>query len=241
MNMFPEWQSRTELLIGEYGLHILSNSHVLIAGLGGVGGWAAEHLVRTGIGEITLIDSDTITESNINRQIIALHSTIGQSKVDAISNRLLDINPKLKIHTSQIFLKADRLTNQLSESRFDFVLDCIDTLSPKINLILSCLDQNIPFVSSLGSGAKTDPTKIHIADISKSYNCNLGRMLRKRLHKLDIYTGFKVVFSTEKADKNAIITEESLHKKSNTGTISYIPAIFGSMMAGYCITELLKS
>lgn len=233
------WQGRTELLIGKEGIAKLKQSHIFIAGLGGVGSWAAEHLVRAGIGEITLVDADVITESNLNRQLIALHSTIGRNKVDVMKNRLLDINPELIIHSHKVFLTKDNYEDLLSET-YDYVLDCIDTLSPKIDLITYCLENKLPLISSLGSGAKMNPTSVKLTDISKSYNCMLGRMLRKRLHKLGIYKGFKVVFSDELPRKDAVILESGLNKKSNTGTISYLPSIFGSMMAGEIIQDILK-
>lgn len=233
------WQSRTELLIGKEGIAKLKQSHIFIAGLGGVGSWAAEHLVRAGVGEITLVDADVITESNLNRQLIALHSTIGMNKVDVMRDRLLDINPQLIVHSHKLFLTKNNCEDLLSES-YDYVLDCIDTLSPKIDLITYCLENKLPLISSLGSGAKMDPTSVKLTDISKSYNCMLGRMLRKRLHKLGIYKGFKVVFSDELPRKEAVILESGLNKKSNTGTISYLPTIFGSMMAGEIIQDVLK-
>lgn len=233
------WKSRTELLIGEEGIEKLANAHVLIAGLGGVGAWAIEHIVRAGIGEITIIDADVVTASNINRQLPALHSNIGQYKADIMKERLQDINPDLIIHVHKIFLK-DEIESNIFATHFDYVLDCIDTLTPKINLIRACLDKKLPLISSLGSGAKMDHTAIRISDISKSYNCTLGRMLRKRLHKFNIYKGFKVVFSEELQKKEAVILESGQNKKSNTGTISYIPSIFGSMMAGEVIQDILE-
>ncbi len=234
-----DWQSRTKLLIGKDGVSKLNQSHIFIVGLGGVGSWAAEHLVRAGIGVITLVDADVVTESNLNRQLLALNSTIGMSKVDVMKSRLLDINPKLIIHARKEFLTEANRENLLSES-YDYVLDCIDTLTPKINLITYCLAHKLPLISSLGSGAKMDHTSVKIADISKSHNCMLGRMLRKRLHKLGIYKGFKVVFSDEPPQKEAVILETGLNKKSNAGTISYLPSIFGSMMAGEVIQDILK-
>jgi len=237
--MNTNWQSRTELLVGKEGVLKLNNSHVFIAGLGGVGSWAAEHIVRAGIGEITIVDADLISESNINRQLLALQSTIGMSKVEVMKNRLLDINPKLIVHTHEKFLSETNYESLLSES-YDYVLDCIDTLTPKINIITFCLEKKLPIISSLGSGAKMDPSAVKISDISKSYNCMLGRMLRKRLHKIGIYKGFKVVFSDELPKKDAVVLETGLNKKSNAGTISYLPSIFGSMMAGEVLQDVLK-
>ncbi|MDD2635253.1 MAG: tRNA threonylcarbamoyladenosine dehydratase [Bacteroidales bacterium] len=224
------WRERTKLLLGNESLEKLQNSRVLICGLGGVGGAAAEQLVRAGVGNLCIIDADTISESNINRQIIATHNNIGTLKTEALKERLLLINPNLNLSLKSEFLKDIMLEKILLEA-WDYVIDAIDTLSPKLELIRVCYKNNIPFVSSMGAGGKTDPTCINIADISKSYNCNLARIIRKRLHQIGIYKGFTVVFSTQKTDKNAIIEEESQNKKSNVGTISYMPTIFGCMCA----------
>ncbi|MEA1874780.1 MAG: tRNA threonylcarbamoyladenosine dehydratase [Bacteroidota bacterium] len=237
--MNTNWQNRTELLIGKESVLKLNQTHIFIAGLGGVGSWAAEHLIRAGIGEITIVDADIITESNLNRQLLALHSTVGMNKVDVMKRRLTDINPNLIVHAQKEFLSETNREKLLSGT-YDYVLDCIDTLTPKINIITFCLEKELPLISSLGSGAKMDPLAVKISDISKSHNCMLGRMLRKRLHKLGIYKGFKVVFSDELPNKEAVILEKGLNKKSNAGTISYLPAIFGSMMAGEVIQNILK-
>ncbi len=234
------WKERTQKLIGENACKSLENAHVLIVGLGGVGSWAAEHIVRSGVGEISIVDADIISTSNINRQLPALHSTIGKYKTEVLKERFLDINPDLNIHTHTIFLKEETREQVFANHQYSYVLDCIDTLSPKINLIKTCLDRNIPVISSLGSGAKLDYSTIQITDISKSYNCKLGRMLRKRLHKMNIYSGFKVVFSSEKPQETAVFLEEGTNKKSNAGTISYLPALFGTMMAAEVIQELIK-
>ena len=235
-----DWKERTLRLIGEEGNSALEKSHVLIVGLGGVGSWAAEHIVRAGIGELSIVDADKVTVSNINRQLPALHSTIGRNKTEVISERLLDINPELKLHSYSIFFKEDARDKLFLNQSYDYVLDCIDTLSPKINLIRTCLEKNIPLISSLGSGAKTDHTAIKISDISKSYNCKLGRMLRKRLHKMEIYSGFKVIFSSEKPNDDAVFEDEGENKKSNAGTISYLPSLFGTMMAAEVILDILR-
>lgn len=237
--MKSDWQTRSRMLLGDKCLQKLKNKHIVIAGLGGVGSWTAEHIARSGIGKITIIDNDIVSESNINRQLHALHSTIGERKTILIKTRLLDINPELDIEAIDIFIDDNNFKNILS-SKPDYILDCIDTLSPKINLIKYSLDNNIPLISALGSGGRLDPQKIRIDDISNSYNCYFGRMLRKRLHKIGIYTGFDAVYSPELIDKSKIILEESRNKKSNIGTISYIPSIMGSMMAGYVIYKMIK-
>jgi tRNA A37 threonylcarbamoyladenosine dehydratase len=233
------WYERTELLLGNENIEKLKGSKVLVCGLGGVGGAAAEQLVRAGIGTIGIVDADTVAVSNINRQIIATHNNIGKNKVDEFETRLKSINPEIKLITKKIYLRDEILLDTLLEG-WDYVVDAIDTLSPKLNLIRICYQNNIPVVSSMGSGGKTDPMKVKIADISESYNCGLARMLRKRLHRLGIYSGIDVVFSVEKVNKEVIVEEESMNKKSNIGTISYMPVIFGCFCASVVIRKLCK-
>lgn len=233
------WYERTELLLGKENIEKLKHSKVLVCGLGGVGGAAAEQLVRAGIGTLGIVDADVVAVSNINRQIIATHNNIGKYKVDEFETRLKFINPEVNLIIKKIYLRDETLLNTLLEG-WDYVIDAIDTLSPKLNLIRICYQNNIPVVSSMGSGGKTDPMKVKITDISESYNCGLARMLRKRLHRLGIYSGIDVVFSDEKVSKEAIVEEESLNKKSNIGTISYMPVIFGCFCASVVIRKLCK-
>ena len=234
------WQERTELLIGLENLNKLKNAHVLVVGLGGVGAYAAESICRAGIGEITIVDGDLIHPSNKNRQLIALESTMGKPKAETIGARLLDINPSLKLHIIQEYIKDDRMI-EILDKPYDYVVDAIDTLSPKVFLIYHSVQKGLKIVSSLGSGARLDPTKIKIADLSKSYNCKLGFVLRKRLRKLGVTKGVKVVFSEDKADQNAVIVDEpGENKKSTVGTISYMPPIYGCMCASVVIRELIE-
>jgi tRNA A37 threonylcarbamoyladenosine dehydratase len=233
------WYERTELLLGKENLEKLRNSKVLVCGLGGVGGAAAEQLVRAGVGNICIVDADVVSETNINRQIIATHKNIGNPKTQAFRERLLAINPDLKLSEKNVYLKDELLVDTLKMD-WDFVVDAIDTFSPKLNLIRICHQNKIPFVSSMGAGGKIDPQAIKIADISKSFNCGLARMLRKKLHRIGIFEGITVVFSEEKADKDAIVEEESENKKSNCGTISYMPVIFGCMCASVVIRRLIE-
>jgi len=234
------WQERTELLIGKESITKLKNAHVLVVGLGGVGAYAAESLCRAGIGELTIVDGDTLHPSNKNRQLAALESTMGRPKAEVIGERLKEINPKLKLHIIQDFIKDDKMIGILDKP-YDYVVDAIDTLSPKVYLIYHSLQKKLKIVSSLGSGARLDPTKIRITDLSKSYNCRLGFILRKRLRKLGVQKGFKVVFSEEKADDEAIIVDEpGENKKSTVGTISYMPPIYGCMCASVVIRDLIK-
>ena len=183
---------RTELLLGCEKAQRLGQACVLVVGLGGVGAYAAEMVARSGVGRMTIVDADNVSESNINRQLVALHSTIGHPKADILARRLLDINPELELTVLRQYVK-DEQTDLLLDRGYDYVVDAIDTLSPKVALIKGCLDRGIPVVSSMGAGAKTDPTRIEIADISKSHHCPLAHMLRKRLHKAGIRRGFRVV------------------------------------------------
>lgn len=234
-----EWLSRTELLLGEEKLGVLQRSHVLVVGLGGVGAYAVEMLARAGIGRLTIADADVVCESNINRQLVALHSTIGKPKAEVLAARLRDINPDIELTVIQKYICDDATWELLDAARYDFVVDAIDTLSPKAALIKGALDRNIPLVSSQGAGAKTDPTKVEITDIADSHHCPLAHMLRKRLHKWDIRTGFWVVFSPEPVRPGSLVLAEETNKKSNVGTISYMPAVFGCACASVAIRHLI--
>lgn len=233
------WLERTELLLGSEKLEMLRNAHVLVVGVGGVGAYAAEMIVRAGVGELTIADADVVGLSNINRQLVALHSTVGKQKCEILAARLLDINPELKLHTVNRFIKDDETDALLDSAKFDYVVDAIDTLSPKLALIKGALDRGIPLVSSMGAGAKTDPTLMEIKDISKTHHCPLAHMLRKRLHKIGIKRGFRAVFSPEPIREGAMILCEEQNKKSNVGTISYIPALFGIGCASVVIRDLI--
>lgn len=235
----PLWLSRTNLLLGDDRLEKLRNAHVLIVGLGGVGAYAAEMLCRAGIGELTIVDADTVQESNINRQLPALHSTIGQSKAEILYARFLEINPEVIIHPIIDFIR-DEKTDELLSNNFTYVVDAIDTLAPKSNLIAKTIARGIPIVSSMGAGGKLDPTRVSVTDVSKSHHCALAHMLRKRLSKMGIKTGFKVVFSDEEIQPNSMILAEEQNKKSNVGTISYMPAVFGICCASAVIRDLVE-
>jgi len=237
--MSEEWLSRTNLLLGSEKLEKLKNSHVLVVGLGGVGAYAAEQICRAGVGKMTIVDGDTIDTSNINRQLPATSSNVNKDKAEVMGARLLDINPNLDLRILNEYLKDERMIEVLKEEEYDYVVDAIDTLAPKIFLIYHSLQNNLKIVSAMGAGGKTDPSKIQIADISKSYNCKLARMLRKRLHKLGVYKGVQVVFSPEDVSKDAVILDESRNKKSNVGTISYMPPLFGCFISSVVIKGLL--
>ena len=237
--MSYEWLERTSLLLGDEKLKKLQNTNVLVVGLGGVGAYAAEMIARSGVGRMTIADADTVSPTNINRQLIALHSTIGKEKSKLMADRLRDINPEIELTVVNRFIKDDETDALLDSDKFDYVVDAIDTLSPKLALIKGCLDRNIPLVSSMGAGAKTDPTKMEICDIAKTHHCPLAHMLRKRLHKIGIRSGFRAVFSPEPVREGAMILCEEQNKKSNTGTISYIPALFGIGCASVVIRGLI--
>lgn len=235
-----DWLIRTELLVGKKSINKLKKTHVLVCGLGGVGAAAAEMLCRAGIGKMTIVDSDKVHSSNRNRQLPALSSTEGILKTEVMKQRLLDINPKLKLTAITAYLKDEKTVEVLSAAKYDYVIDAIDTLSPKIYLIYNCMQMKLRLISSLGAGGKFDPSHIKIADISDSYNCKLGYYLRKKIHKLGIYSGFNVAFSPEEVDDKSVqIIENEKNKKSIVGTISYMPVVFGCFIASSVIREII--
>ena len=231
-----DWQERTAMLLGEETVGRLSSAVAVVVGVGGVGAYAAEMLARAGIGKLVLIDSDEVGLTNVNRQLIALHSTVGRLKVDVLKERLQDINPELDVIVVPEYVCEANVVELIP--RADVVIDAIDTLSPKIALIQHCLRNGLPLVSSMGSGAKKDVTKIRIADISGTRMCPLAHMLRKRLHKLGIKSGFLAVYSEEQPDRSSTVLEESRNKKSQVGTISYLPAAFGCACAQAAIATI---
>ena len=235
-----DWLDRTNLLLGPQNLEKLKNANVLVVGLGGVGAVAAEMICRAGVGKMTIADGDIVEITNRNRQLPALKSTEGRPKTEILAQRLLDINPGLELNSVFEFVRDERAVELLKSQSFDYVVDAIDTLSPKVFLIHHALELGLNLVSSMGAGGKIDPSKVAVTDISKSYNCKLARMIRKRLNKLGIKKGFKVVFSPEEVDENAIRLEESQNKKSSVGTISYMPAIFGCFAASVVIRDLAE-
>ena len=235
------WQERTQMLVGERMLEHFARSRVAVVGVGGVGGYAAEMLVRAGVGHLVIMDSDDVSLSNKNRQLLALDSTVGKPKCDVLASRLLDINPALDIVVIKEYLEPDRAGDYFSGMKIDFLVDAIDTLSPKLSLIKYCMDNSIPLVSSMGAGAKFDATKVRLADISKSYNCPLAYIVRKRLRHMGISKGFRVVFSEELPDRDAIVSQEDRNKKSQVGTVSYIPAVFGCVCAQAAIGHLMAT
>lgn len=234
-----DWQQRTELLLGADKIMRLHTSHVLVVGLGGVGAYAAEMLCRAGIGKMTIVDADTVQPTNINRQLPALHSTLGKPKAEILAERFKDINPKIKLNVMPVYLKDENIPELLDSANFDFIVDAIDTVSPKCYLIYNALKRNIKIVSSMGAGAKTDITQIRFADLWETYHCGLSKAVRKRLQKMGMKRKLPVVFSTEQANPEAILlTEDEQNKKSTAGTVSYMPAVFGCYLAEYVIRKL---
>lgn len=242
----PQWLERTEMLMGQEALGRLRHATVVVAGLGGVGAYAVEMVARAGVGRMIIVDSDRVSVTNKNRQLLAMDSTLDRLKTEVMSARLLDINPELKLVAVDEYLTEENIAGVLEKAcasagivRPDFLIDAIDTLAPKIALISYCVHSGIPLVSSMGAGAKLDATKVRLADLSKSYNCPLAFILRKKLRKIGISKGFPVVFSEELPDRSAIVpTEGERNKKSQVGTVSYIPAVFGCICAQAAVTAI---
>lgn len=233
------WLSRTRLLIGEDRLHNLIHKHVMIVGMGGVGSFAAEFVARSGVGEMTIVDGDVVDPSNRNRQLPALATTHGQPKAKLMAERLLAINPELKLEVIQEFVTPEMVKAQLARKP-DYLIDAIDSLTPKLTFIQLALESGIPMVSSMGAGAKLDPTRLEVVDISKTYNCPFAQQIRKRLKEMGIRKGLKVVFSAEKIIKESLmLTDGTNYKKSAYGTISYMPATFGAVTASVAIRDLM--
>ncbi len=233
------WLSRSELLVGKEGIDTLQNKHVLVVGLGGVGSFAAEFICRAGVGEMTIVDGDVVDPTNRNRQLPALFTTHGISKAEWMKERLLAINPELKLHVLNEFLDPARCV-ELMQNNYDYVMDCIDSITPKLTLIESAFKSGKPVVSSMGAGGKLDPTKLHVADLYDTHTCKLAFYIRKRLKKTGVASGVKAVFSSEDMDKESLIlTDGSNYKQSAYGTISYLPAAFGGAAASVVIRDLL--
>ena len=237
--MEKEWQQRTELLFGTEKMQRIREAHVLVAGVGGVGAYAAEMLCRAGVGKLTLVDADTVQTTNLNRQLPALNSTIGRYKTEVLAERFKDINPDIELNIRSIYLKDENIPELLDAGNYRFIVDAIDTVSPKCYLIAEALKRHIKIVSSMGAGAKSDVTQVKFANIWDTYHCGLSKAVRKRLQKMGIKRDLPVVFSTEQADPKAVLlTENEQNKKSTCGTVSYLPAVFGCYLAEYVIKRL---
>lgn len=235
------WISRTTALIGEEALNKLNNSHVLVVGLGGIGSFAAEFIARAGVGKLTIVDGDVVDPTNRNRQIQAMASTHGMSKADLMYERLKDINPEIQITVIKEFLSPTKAFEIIQQDNYDYIVDAIDSFTPKLNLLKAAYQLKKKIIASGGAGGKTDPTKIQVADVSKTHHCVFMQMVRKRLKKEKIYTGIDFVFSPELQSKTALImTDGTNYKRSAYGTISYMPAAFGGVCASVVIRELIK-
>lgn len=233
------WLTRTELLIGKENLQKLMDAHVLIVGMGGVGSYAAEFICRAGVGEMTIIDGDVVDPTNRNRQLPALATTHGMPKVALMADRLMQINPELKLHVIKEFVQPDRVEAML-DGNPDYVIDAIDSITPKLTFLRAAVARNLRLVSSMGAGAKLDPTQIRVTDISKTYNCPFAQQIRKQLRNEGIRKGIRVVFSPEEPIwESLMLTDGTNYKKSAYGTISYLPATFGSAVASVVIRDLL--
>ena len=228
--------SRTALLVGEEGVEKLKNSRVAVFGVGGVGGYVVEALARSGVGALELIDKDTVSVSNINRQIIALHSTVGRLKTEVMAERVKDINPDCKVSVRNLFYLPET-AGEFDFSSYDYVVDAIDTVSGKLALIEQAKAANIPVISSMGAGNKLNATAFEVADITKTSVCPLARVMRRELKKRGI-EHLKVVYSKEEPLPSALTDEES--GKPIPGSIAFVPSVVGLIIAGEVIKDLIK-
>ncbi|MFN5135063.1 MAG: ThiF family adenylyltransferase [Chitinophagaceae bacterium] len=234
------WLGRTSLLIGEDTVRYLTSKHVMVVGMGGVGSYAAEFIARSGIGEMTIIDGDVVDPTNRNRQLPALATNHGVSKALIMEERLKAINPELKLHVIKEFVNPEMVLNHLTAAP-DYIIDAIDSITPKITFIKTAYEKNLKLVSSMGAGAKLDPTKLQVVDISKTYNCPFAQQIRKNLKRMGIRKGIKVVFSPEEPIKESLmLTDGKNYKKSAYGTISYLPAVFGATTASVVVRDLIE-
>lgn len=235
-----EWTERAALLFKEEGLEKLKNANVLIVGVGGVGSFAAEFVARAGVGKITIVDGDVVDITNINRQLPALHSTVGLPKIDVVGDRLMDINPELQLTKIKEFLSPERAFEIVTED-YSYVMDCIDSVTPKLNLIIASKRKKVKIISSMGAGGKMDASKVKVSDISNTENCFLAKTIKKRLKAVKIDKGVKVVFSSEiQAEDSLRKTDGKNFKKSFYGTNSYMPGLFGLYAAETVIRHILK-
>jgi len=239
--MDTTWLSRTELLIGNTKLEKLVNAHVLVVGMGGVGSFAAEFICRSGVGTMTIVDGDVVDPSNRNRQLPALATTHGQNKATLMAERLKAINPQVNLQVIKDFVRPEAVAAIL-EDNFDYVIDAIDSITPKLTFMEAAYKRNQKLISSMGAGGRMDPTLLKVADISKTYNCPFAQQIRKQLKQRAITKGIKVVFSPEEVNKESLmLTDGSNFKKSAYGTMSYLPAVFGATAASVAIRDIISS
>lgn len=233
------WLQRTEVLFGSEKLEILKNSHVLVVGLGGVGSFAAEYIARAGVGKMTIVDGDTVEFTNRNRQLVALINTEGMHKAEIMADRIRNINKDLDLTVINDFMTEENIQELFKTNKFDYVVDAIDTLTPKVSLIKNTINRGIPLVSSMGAGGKIDPTKIKIAKIEHTYNCYLAQQVRKTMKKWGVRGSFKAIFSSELQVKEKVQRVEGRYKRSYYGTVSYMPSMFGAFISSVVIRDLL--
>lgn len=234
------WLERTELILGKTEMDRLKAAHVLIVGLGGIGSFAGEFIARSGIGTVTLIDGDVFDPSNKNRQLTALDSTIGRNKAVVLAERLRDINPSIQLNVVEEFVVPERVWEILKLYQPDYVMDCIDSVKPKLEWLIACKRLRIKVISHLGAGGKTDPSRVQVANLPQSHNCQLGHHIKKRLKKKNVeFKTIRCVFSSELQQKSSLkMTDGSNFKRSFYGTVSYMPALFGLMGAADVIRYL---
>lgn len=239
----PTPHARTEILLGKQLTEALQQKHILVAGLGGVGGYVVENLARVGIQKLTLIDNDTVATSNLNRQLVALHSTIGKNKIDVMTERVLDINPDCEVITQQTFISKENAAEFVANERYDFVADCIDTIACKAQLVYEAQQQQLPVISSMGAGNRIDANRVKVAKLAKTTVCPLAREMRRKLKELGGSLNYPVVYSDEPRFSTPLANREQSTDfigKSTNGTISYLPAICGILLAGEIIRQLIE-
>lgn len=226
------------LLIGTEATEAIARLNVLVVGVGGVGAYAAEMLIRAGVGQMTIVDGDCVNSTNLNRQLIALNSTLGEVKTNVLKHRLLDINPKAKIIAHERFLKQEDVPQLFESEKYDYVVDAIDTIAPKVAIIEYCIFNKIKIISSMGAGGRMNPAMVQYADIWATYHDGLAKAVRTKLKEKGIHSSLKVVWSAEQPSKSALmLTDESQNKRSSYGTISYMPCVFGCFLASYIINR----
>jgi len=235
--------TRTEILLGKPALQALTDHHVMIAGLGGVGSFVAEALGRVGIQRLTILDHDAVAPSNLNRQLVALHSTLGENKAAVMAARLSDINPAIELTVMQDFLHKEQAAEVIQTGQFDYVVDCIDSIACKAALVAACIEQDVRVASSLGAGNRLDVKQVKIATLNQTKNCALARELRALLKKMAVRTNYPVVYSTELPRQplphQPLNDGPAGRPRAVNGTIAYMPALFGMMLSGLVVNELL--
>ncbi|WP_300663848.1 tRNA threonylcarbamoyladenosine dehydratase [Fluviicola sp.] len=235
-----KWLERTELILGPDEMNRLKSAHVLIVGLGGIGSFAAEFIARAGVGTMTIVDGDAFDITNKNRQLTALDSTIGRNKAVVLAERIKDINPDIQLNVVEEFVLPERVWELLDQYKPNYVMDCIDSVTPKLEWIVACKSKKIKVITHLGAGGKIDPTRVHVAKLPDSHNCKLGAHVKKRLKKKGVrFEKIKCVYSSELQQKDSLkMTDGSNFKRSFYGTVSYMPALFGLMGAAEVIRHL---